>query len=210
MNGLQGITGLDPTSIYALLAAFGLSLSAGVRAYLPLVALGIASHIDSLHLHLRSGFDWIGNPFVIGIFVFLTIYEISADKIPVIDHLNDIVHTFIRPLSGAVLFASTSNTLTDNGTVGIVIAALLGATLAGTTHAAKAGIVRPASTATTAGIANPFISLLEDIGAFITVILSIIAPIIVVIAFLLSSFFIVRGISNLIRRRKAKTTALAN
>ncbi len=210
MNGLQGITGLDPTSVYALLAALGLSLSAGVRAYLPFVALGIASNISTLNIHLRSGFEWIGNPFVIGIFVFLTIYEISADKIPVVDHLNDIVHTFIRPLSGAVLFASTSNTLTDNGTVGIVIAALLGATLAGTTHAAKAGIVRPASTVTTAGLANPFISLLEDIGAFATVILSILAPIVVVVIFVVFMFFIIRGISTLMRRRRAKAAALAH
>jgi len=205
---LNNIAGLDPASIFALLASFGLSLSAGVRAYLPVLALGIASHFDGLGLHLRPGFEWIGSPAVIAVLAVLTIYEISADKIPVVDHLNDIVHTAIRPLSGAILFVATSNTLTDNGTTGLVIAALLGAGIAGTTHVAKAAVVRPASTATTMGLANPIVSLLEDFLAAITILLAIVAPVIGAILFVILAFVVIRGITLLIRRRRSNQTAI--
>ncbi len=195
-------TGLTTPYIIAMIAGLGLSLSAGVRAYLPLVALGIVSHIPSLHIQLRPGFDWIGYPVVIGFFAIMTVYEFSADKIPVMDHLNDVVHTFIRPVSGAVLFISTSNTLTAQGTAGVIIAGVIGAMLAGATHTAKAAIVRPASTVTTAGIANPFISLLEDIGTFIMILLTVLAPFVAGILIVVAIFFVVRGIQIIIKRRR--------
>ncbi len=203
---------LSPDAIFTLLASFGLSLSAGVRAYLPLVALGIASHlgkIDGFQIKLTPTFSWLGDPVVIGIFVLLTIYEISADKIPVVDHINDVVHTAIRPLSGAVLFTATQNPLTTNyGTAGIVIAAIIGAAIAGTTHAAKAG-TRAASTATTAGIANPFISLIEDVLAVGAVVLSIVAPVVAAILIVILALLVARGITLLLRRRRQRRSGQA-
>jgi hypothetical protein len=189
-------------SVFGLMAALGLSLSAGVRAYLPFVALGIASHIDMLHLNLLPQFEWIGHPLAITIFILLTIYEIGADKIPVIDHLNDLVHTIIRPLSGAILFVATDNALSDIGTTGMVIAGLIGAGLAGTTHAVKAGVVRPASTATTAGLANPIVSLVEDILSFFLVILSVLLPILAVAIFVIGGFVVIRTIRNRSQRKE--------
>jgi len=198
---------LTPDAIFTLLASFGLSISAGVRAYLPLLALGIASDVGPIggfQIHLTKTFAWLGSWEAIGLFALLTVYEISADKIPVIDHINDIVHTAIRPLSGAVLFTATQNPLTTNyGTAGIVIAAIAGAAIAGTTHAAKAG-TRAASTATTAGIANPFISLLEDVLAIGTVVLSIVAPVIAAILIVILALLVVRGITLLFRRRRQR------
>ncbi len=194
-------------TFYTLLAAFGLSLSAGVRAYLPLLAIGIANDIGPIggfHIQLRPGFDWIGNPLVLGVLVLLTIYEISADKIPVIDHLNDVVHTVIRPLSGALIFTATSNSLSDLSTIGPILAAIAGAGLAGTTHAAKAGVVRPASTITTAGLANPLVSLVEDVLSFFLVILAVVAPIIAAVLCVFMLVLVGRGIATLLQRRRAK------
>jgi hypothetical protein len=204
----------DP--ILTLLAACGLSLSAGVRAYLPLVAIGIASDVGPIdagpihyHLVLRNGFEWLGNPVVIGLFVLLAIYEFSADKIPVIDHLNDVVHTVIRPLSGALIFTATGNSLSDVSTFGPILAAIAGAGLAGTTHAAKAAVVRPASTVTTAGMANPLVSLVEDVLTFLLVLVSIILPILAGAIVVVTLVLAIIGISALLRRRRAKRAAQA-
>jgi hypothetical protein len=202
---------MDFNSIFTLLASFGLSLSAGLRAYLPLLALGIASDVGPINgfkIKLTSEFSWLGNPLVIALFALLSIYEIAADKIPVVDHINDIVHTAIRPLSGAVLLAGTQNPLTTHGVGGLAFAAILGAGIAGTTHVAKSG-TRVASTATTAGLANPLVSLIEDVLAVAAVILAVIAPVIGAIVFAILIFMVVRGINGLLKRRRARQAAVA-
>jgi hypothetical protein len=203
---------LDFNGLFTLLASLGLSLSAGVRAYLPVLALGIASHLPKIgefKVNLLPAFDWIGNPLFLGLLVLLTIYEISADKIPVVDHLNDTVHTIIRPLSGALIFTCTNNPLTDTGTVGMIIAAIIGGTIAGTTHVAKAAVVRPASTVTTAGLANPIISLGEDILVVFTTVISLLIPVLGALIFVVLLTLVIRGLVTLGQRRQAKRAAAA-
>lgn len=198
--------------IFILLASLGLSLSAGVRAYLPVLAVAIASHLGEIggfKLTLRPEFAWVGDPLFIGLLVILTIYEISADKIPVIDHLNDTVHTVIRPLSGALIFISTANPLTEHGTALVIVAGLLGASIAGTTHVAKAAVVRPATTVTTMGLANPFVSLAEDAMVIGTVLVSLLAPIIGGILFVILAVVAIRAIIALRARRRAKAATAA-
>ena len=205
---------LDPNflnGIFVLLASLGLSLSAGVRAYLPVLALGIASHLDSIggfKVTLQPSFSWIGDPIFLGVLVLLTIYEISADKIPVVDHLNDTVHTIIRPLSGALIFTCTSNPLTNSGAVGMIAAAVIGGTIAGTTHVAKAGVVRPASTVATAGLANPIISIVEDILVVFTTVISLLFPVLGAIIFVVLAFLVMRGLITLGKRRQARRSPL--
>jgi hypothetical protein len=203
---------LDFNGLFTLLASLGLSLSAGVRAYLPVLALGIASHLPKIgefKVTLLPAFDWIGNPLFLGLLVVLTIYEISADKIPVVDHLNDTVHTIIRPLSGALIFTCTNNPLTDTGTTGMIIAAIIGGTIAGTTHVAKAAVVRPASTVTTAGLANPIISLGEDILVVFTTVISLLIPVLGALIFVVLLALVIRGLMTLNKRRQAKRLAAA-
>lgn len=197
--------------ILVVLASLGLSLSAGVRAYLPVLAVGLAADIShatggfaGYQVNLLPQFSWVGDPLFLGLLVLLTIYEISADKIPVVDHLNDTVHTVIRPLSGALIFISTNNALTAHGAVGMAAAAIIGGSLAATTHAAKAGVVRPASTVTTFGLANPIISLGEDILVIATTLISLLVPVLGAILFVILGFFVVRGINTLIKNRRAK------
>ena len=203
---------LDFSGIFVLLASLGLSLSAGVRAYLPVLALGIASHLPSVggfKVTLLPSFSWIGEPLFLGVLVVLTIYEISADKIPVVDHLNDTVHTIIRPLSGALIFTCTSNPLTNSGTAGMLAAAVIGGTIAGTTHVAKAGVVRPASTVATAGLANPLISIAEDILVVFTTVISLLIPVLGALIFVVLAVLVVRGLMTLGKRRQARRVAAA-
>lgn len=175
MLSFAAVGAQDPTTvaaITALLAALGLSSTAGIRAYLPLFAVGLASHANVLHL--QSQFRALGAAGPLVILGVLMVGEFFVDKIPVIDHLSDFAHTFIRPLSGAAIMAGTQNSLSDKSGLA---AAVIGGALALVFHGAKSA-TRPAVSATTAGIGNPIVSLLEDIGVVLLVVLLIFAPVV--------------------------------
>ena len=78
---------------------------------------------------------------------------------PAVDSINDVIQTVIRPVAGAILFAANGNVISDMSPVLGMICGLLAA---GGVHAVKA-TARPIITATTAGVANPFVSVLEDV-----------------------------------------------
>src|SRR5271165_2941253 len=165
---------LSTQAILALLTALGLSSTAGFRAYLPLLAVAVGSSVDSSALPLQPGFQTLKSPPLIIILGVLVILEFIVDKVPVIDHLSDAVHTVIRPLSGAIIMAGTQNSLSD---MSPWLAAGVGALAALVFHTAKA-TVRPVVSATTAGVGNPIVSTIEDVIAAAIAILSILAPVI--------------------------------
>jgi hypothetical protein len=109
----------------------------------------------------------------------LYVVEFLADKIPAVDHVWDAIHTFVRPAAGALVGWAAASQEMPQGFVMIASALAGGAAL--TTHAAKAS-VRVASTATTGGTANPLLSIVEDIFAFVNAILVILLPWIVAVS----------------------------
>lgn len=156
-------------------AAFGLSTSAGLNAYIPLLIVALAARfpLNSPLLQLSDPYNALGSWWAIGVLVVLLLIETFVDKIPAVDTINDVIQTFIRPTAGAILFAANANIITEISPVIAIIAGLL---LAGSVHAAK-GTVRPAVTATTAGTGNWFVSIIEDIIAIFVSILSVLIPI---------------------------------
>ncbi|MFO7540326.1 MAG: DUF4126 domain-containing protein [Chloroflexota bacterium] len=156
--------------------AFGLASSAGLNAYIPLLIVAIAARfpLDSPFLALAEPYDILGSWWAIGILTVLLIIEMTVDKIPAIDTLNDVIHTFVRPAAGAVLFAANSNVISD---IHPALALTAGLLVAGGVHAAK-GTTRPLITATTAGSGNWFVSLLEDIAAFFLSLFALLLPLI--------------------------------
>ena len=180
-------------------AAFGLSASAGLNAYIPLLIVALSSRFptgDPL-LQLAEPYDLLGNGLVIAVLVVLLLVEMTVDKIPAVDTINDVIHTFIRPAAGAVLFAANANVINDMSPLLALIAGLI---LAGSVHATK-GAVRPVVTATTAGTGNWFVSLVEDVIAVVVSILSLLIPILISI-FLVVAFGYL--ISWLLRRRRKR------
>ena len=99
-----------------------------------------------------------------------------ADKVPIVNHINDLIQTVVRPAAGAVAFAASANVVTDMSPVLALAAGLL---VAGTVHVAKAGVMRPIVTATTGGAANTPVSIAEDVTSTVLSVLSILMPIIV-------------------------------
>jgi hypothetical protein len=163
-----------------LATAFGLSTAAGLNAYIPLLVVALLARLTPL-ITLSEPYDALSNWWVIGTLAVLLVVEILVDKIPAVDTINDIIHTFIRPAAGAILFAATTNT------IGIhpILAAILGVILAGGVHAVKAG-GRPVVAATTAGLGDPIVSTIEDIISLVTSVLAIIAPYVVLALILIS------------------------
>jgi hypothetical protein len=164
----------------SLATAFGLSTAAGLNAYIPLLVVALLARLTPL-VTLNEPYDALSSWWVIGTLAVLTIVEILVDKIPAADTINDIIQTFIRPAAGAILFAATTNT------IGIhpVLAGVCGVILAGGVHVVKAG-GRPVVAATTAGVGNPIVSTIEDIVSFVTSVLAIVAPYLVVALVLIS------------------------
>jgi hypothetical protein len=153
-----------------LMTAFGLSTSAGLNAYIPLLVVAVLARFTSL-VTLSEPYDALSSWWVIGVLAVLLVIEILVDKVPAADTANDIIQTFIRPAAGAILFAATTNTIG----VHPVLAAICGVLLAGGVHAVKAG-GRPVVAATTAGVGNPIVSTIEDVISFVTSVLAIVAP----------------------------------
>jgi hypothetical protein len=176
--------------------AFGLSASAGLNAYLPLLVVSLTARFFPDALKLNEPWDVMTSWWVIGTLIVLLIIEMTVDKIPAVDTVNDVIQTIGRPVAGAILFAASSGVV---GNVHPVLAFIAGLIVAGGIHTVKT-VARPAVTATTAGAGNWAVSIIEDILALITAILSILIPIIIVliVGFLLLLFVWWQG-----RRRRA-------
>lgn len=158
-----------------IFTAFGLSASAGLNAYIPLLLVGVIGRYTDL-MKLNAPWDTLSNPWIILMLSGLVIIEMLADKLPAINHLNDLIQTLIRPAAGAVAFAASANVVTD---VSPVLALACGLLVAGSVHVAKAGAVRPMVTATTGGAGNIPVSIAEDIVSTVLSILAIVLPILV-------------------------------
>jgi hypothetical protein len=162
--------------------SLGLSASAGLNAYLPLLVVALTARFFPNLIALNEPWDVLISWWVIGVLVVLLLIEMTVDKIPAVDSINDVIQTFVRPVAGAVLFAASSNVIAD---IHPVLAMICGLILAGGVHAAKA-TVRPVITGTTGGTLNPVVSLAEDIASLAASILSILVPILILLLLLLA------------------------
>jgi len=170
-----------------ILSAFGLSASAGLNAYIPLLVISLLGRFTDL-ITLSSPWDTLESWWVIGVLVFLSLIEFFADKVPAVNHVNDLIQTFVRPAAGAIAFAASARVLSDTN---LVFSMILGLLVAGGVHTVKAVAVRPAVTATTGGAANVPVSILEDILSTVLSILSVVIPVLVAVAAILITAWIV-------------------
>ncbi len=169
--------------------ALGISLAAcaGLRAWLPLFAVGLSVRLGVVPL--GDSFRFLGSNTALTVFAIATVIELLADKVPVVDHALDALSTFLKPLAGMVLAASVMWTV-DDPIVALALGVMVGAPASLVPHTAKAtlrGVLSPI----TAGLAAPILSILEDVIAFGLVALAILAPFVVAAGFVL--FALVTG-----------------
>ncbi|OQY85077.1 MAG: hypothetical protein B6D41_14785 [Chloroflexi bacterium UTCFX4] len=174
--------------ITAIISAFGLSAASGLNAYIPLLLVGLTARFTDW-ITLAAPFDLLANEWVLGALAILLGIEFFADKIPVVDHANDVIQTFIRPAAGAILFASEAHVITS---IPPVVALILGLFVAFGVHATKA-TARPLVTVATGGVGNPVVSAAEDVASVGMTIMALLAPILLLLSFialLLAGFMI--------------------
>ncbi len=178
-----------------IFTAFGLSVSAGLNAYLPLLIVALVARFTNL-ITLSSPYNHLTNGWVILVISILLVIELFADRIAGVDTANDVVQTFIRPVAGAILFAASSSVISD---IHPVLALICGLIVAGGVHATKATI-RPVVTGASGGLLNPVVSTAEDLVALVLTLVSILVPLLT--GFLLGALCV--GIVWSLRARRGR------
>jgi hypothetical protein len=145
---------LDTPQLLAIAA--GLGWASGLRLYAVVFLTGLAGFMG--WVDLPSGLKILQHPAMLAASGFMLFVEFFADKIPGVDSLWDMVHTVVRIPAGAALAASGFGA--DQATWATV-AALMGGTLAATSHVAKA-TTRAAVNTSPEPFSNVAMSLLGD------------------------------------------------
>jgi hypothetical protein len=193
-------------TIFSIALGISLAASCGLRAFMPLFIAGLLSRLFEDTLSLGETFSWLNStPALIALGV-AVVAEVAADKIPALDHILDTVQTPVRTIAGMLVAAAVMTDMPGHVTALVAIVAGGGAALS--VHATKA-MVRLGATATTGGVANPFISLGEDVACLAASALSVIFAVVAVIVAALTSIFVVVAIRYFFVRRKLKKAAKA-
>lgn len=134
----------------------GFSFAAGINLYATVALIGLAGRFG--WVTLPADYAIFNNEWVIGTAIVLYIVEFFADKVPWIDTLWDSVHTFIRPVGGALVAVAGLGDASP-ATQGMI--ALLGGVVAAGSHATKAG-TRVVANTSPEPVSNWLLSLFED------------------------------------------------
>jgi len=143
----------------ALAHTVPLAFASGVNLYATVAVLGLCSHYGLVGL--PEQFRAFDNPIIIVAAIALYLVEFVADKIPWFDSVWDVVHTVVRPVGGALVAVTA---LGDASPAGRVLVALLGGSIAMTTHLTKAG-TRAVANTSPEPFSNWALSLGEDVLA---------------------------------------------
>jgi hypothetical protein len=143
-------------SLIGLAAALG--FASGIRLYAVLFVIGLVGYMQWLPLPGELGL--LANPVVLGASGCMVLIEFLADKVPMIDSIWDTVHTFIRIPAGAALAASVFG---GDNAAWATVAALIGGSLAATSHFTQAG-ARAAVNTSPEPFSNIAVSTTEDVA----------------------------------------------
>jgi len=178
--------------------AIALAAACGLRAFLPMLALSVASHAGLVHLTGRTA--WFGSDTALWILGIATVLEVLGDKVPLLDHVLDAVATFVRPAAGAVVawaaYAQWAPELAWPAAI-IVGAGALGV------HLLKAK-TRLGSTALTLGHGNPVLSLGEDVTSLALASMAWVGPLLAMLAIVPALLIVGWLLSRRLSRPRAK------
>ena len=177
--------------------ASGVVLAActGLRAFMPLFAAGLASR--TLGWDLAPSMDWLSSNAAIMTFGIASAVEVVADKIPVVDHALDAMHTFVAPVAGAL--AALSVWLHLPPVVAAVLALMVAAPVAEGVHVLAAA-TRVKSSVATAGTLNPAVSVAEDAVSVGGILLALLVPVMALVLTLVAVVVIWR----MVKRRRGR------
>ncbi|TNM68292.1 DUF4126 domain-containing protein [Streptomyces sp. NP160] len=179
-----------------VLVGLGLASAAGLNAYLPLLLLGALARFTDL-VPLPPEWSWLSDPVALTVLALLLVVEVVADKVPGVDHLNDVLGAVVRPAAGGIAVgAGTASTSGDGQWWSVVLGAVVALVV---TVAKSAG--RAAVNATTVGTGAPVASTLEDGASLALTLSALLAPVLVLVALVASALAIGLAVRRVARRR---------
>jgi hypothetical protein len=200
--------------VFEVLTGIGLAASAGLNAYIPLLAIGLLARYTDL-IQPSSSWHWLSNGWVLLILAALLAVEVVADKIPMVDHVNDVLHTVIRPTAGGLAFGAASQsqtvTVSDPGkffTGHHWVPVAIGAVIALCVHGTKA-TARPVINVSTLGVGAPVASTIEDIVSVTMSLVAIVMPFLIVFFVAAFVWFFIWARRRRRRRKAEKAAAKA-
>jgi uncharacterized membrane protein len=185
-----------------ILTGITLAAPAGLNAYIPVLVVALAQHKG--WVHLTGPYAHMGDVWFILLVTALLVVEIVADKVPAVDHVNDIIQTIVRPAAGGLLAVAASG----QGKLEPWLLLLAGVLIAGSVHAVKAS-ARPFINGLTGGIGGPAASTAEDFGAAGISVVAIAAPVIAAVLIVLAAGGAAWGLIAWRRKRASKGDAAA-
>lgn len=195
----------------AALTGMGLSAAAGLNAYIPFLLVALLARFSDAVV-LPTGFEWMESWWAIGIGAVLLLTELTLDKVPAVDSINDAVQTFIRPSMGGLMGAATAGASTldestwmqEHAWVGVV----LGVVISGLVHTGKTA-ARPVINAGTVGMGAPVVSTAEDGASVGIALIAVFVPVLVVLVLILLAAMLVKILSVALRLRRRRQRTLA-
>ncbi|MGI8788543.1 MAG: DUF4126 domain-containing protein [Pyrinomonadaceae bacterium] len=173
--------------------ALGSAWTSGINLYATVTVLGLLQKFGATSL--PGGLNVLDNWWIIGVAGFLYAVEFFADKIPYLDSVWDVVHTFIRVPAGAIVAYAATNQM--DASVG-VIATLLGGGLAFSSHGTKAALWATANLSPEP-VSNWALSFIEDGVAIIGSVLSVFAPVLIAVVLIIFLIFFVWFFPKVVR-----------
>jgi hypothetical protein len=163
--------------------ALGSAWTSGINLYATITVLGLLQKFAGVKL--PGGLNVLDNWWIIGVAAFLYAIEFFADKIPYLDSVWDVIHTFIRVPAGVVVAYAATNDLDPSISIP---AALIGGGLALSSHGTKAA-ARLGANLSPEPVSNWVLSVVEDIIAIVGSILAVFAPVLIAIVLVLFVIF---------------------
>lgn len=188
-----------------VLTGLGLASAAGLNAYVPLLAPALLARWTDL-VQLPAAWSWLEDPWAVGVLVVLLAVEVVADKVPGVDHVNDLLQTVVRPVSGGLAVGAGTGqaSLVEDPSAwvssGDWVPVLVGAGVALVVHLLKAG-GRAVVNTTTAGLGAPVASTAEDVLAVGLALAALLLPALVLVLVVVLVLGVVRARG---RRRRAR------
>jgi hypothetical protein len=189
--------------LVSLSRSLGFSLTSGVNLYATVAILGLASKYE--WVDLPAQYDIFAADWVIGLALALYAIEFVADKIPWVDSIWDSVHTFIRPVGGALVAIATLG----DASPGLEVAmGLLGGAVAAGSHFTKAS-TRVAANTSPEPFSNWALSFMEDAFVLGLGLLALKYPIAALVVTVLIILAIVLAIRWIVRKLRGIGRPLA-
>lgn len=181
----------------ALSLAYSLSGAAGIRASWAMLVIACSVHFG--FLHPAAYLMWVGSWWTIILALLFSVAEFLGDKIPALDHAVHAINLALAPLVGAISGMSAYH---GSPAAGAILGVLGGANALGI-HSAKTAL-RAASSVATLGIANPVISIIEDLGATTFIIIALLVPALTALVLAIATIWLFRKARRLIASRRQK------